>query len=494
MYILNAQQLKEWDQYTIEHEPISSIELMERAASKCVEWIEQHQWQNTSFKIFCGKGNNGGDGLAIARLVTELGYPVAVYILEFGKPGTEDFQTNLQRLHDLSFTEIYFLQSKEHFPLINTSEFLIDALFGSGLNKPLEGLSAQLVEYINHSKASVISIDLPSGLFIDKTAKGSNIIEASYTLTFQCLKPALLMQENASFFGDIHILDIGLHQRFLRNQSFDKFMVDHSYCQQLFKPRRAFAHKGNYGHALLLAGSHGQMGAAILASKACIRSGVGLLTCYLPISGYEIMQSAIPEAMVVTDSNENIIAQLPDEIEKYSSVGIGPGIETTAETQNVISFICRRYKKPMVIDADGLNCLALQKNLLGQLPVGSILTPHPREFDRLFGEHDNSFDRLNTASEMTKEFQIIIVLKSHHTAVVTPSGKIFFNSSGNAGMAKGGSGDVLTGIITSFIAQNYSPEHAAVLGVFIHGLAGDFAAHTWSQEAMAASDIITFLP
>ena len=255
MYILNAQQLKEWDQYTIEHEPISSIELMERAASKCVEWIEQHQWQNRSFKIFCGKGNNGGDGLAIARLLTELGYPVAVYILEFGKPGTEDFQTNLQRLHDLSFTEIYFLQSKEHFPLINTSEFLIDALFGSGLNKPLEGLSAQLVEYINHSKASVISIDLPSGLFIDKTAKGSNIIEASYTLTFQCLKPALLMQENASFFGDIHILDIGLHQRFLRNQSFDKFMVDHSYCQQLFKPRRAFAHKGNYGHAFCLQGA-----------------------------------------------------------------------------------------------------------------------------------------------------------------------------------------------------------------------------------------------
>lgn len=494
MYILNAQQIKDWDQYTIKHEPIDSIDLMERAATKCVKWIDQQQWQKRTFKIFCGKGNNGGDGLAIARLLIELDYSVSVYILEFGRPGTEDFQTNLQRLHDLSFTDIYFLQSKEFFPLIHTDEIVIDAFFGSGLKKPLDGLSAEIVEHINQSKALVISIDLPSGLFIDKSSKGNTVIEANHTLTLQCPKLGLLMQENALYFGNVHILDIGLHPGFQKDQIFNKLLINHNYIRQVFKPRNAFAHKGNFGHALLIAGSHGKIGASILAAKSCIRSGIGLLTCYLPKCGYEIMQSSVPEAMVLTDVNETIVAQLPDEIEKYSALGIGPGIGTAPETQKLVAFICRRYKKPLVIDADGLNCLTMQKDLLEQLPPGSILTPHPKEFDRLFGDHGNDFNRLDSAVDNAKRFNIIIVLKSHHTAVITPSGKIFFNSSGNAGMAKGGSGDVLTGIITSFIAQNYSPEQAAIFGVFIHGLAGDFAANTLSQEAMAASDIITFLP
>jgi ADP-dependent NAD(P)H-hydrate dehydratase / NAD(P)H-hydrate epimerase len=491
--ILNAQQIRAWDAFTIQHEPIASIDLMERAASKCLEWIEKKQWQKRSFKIFCGKGDNGGDGLAIARLLYELDYNVSVYILEFGKPGSEDFQTNLQRLHELYFAEIHFLQSKENFPLINTDEILIDALFGSGLNKPLENLSAELVDHINHSKAIVVSIDLPSGMFIDKSSKENKIVEADYTLTFQCYKLGLLMQGNSPFIGEVHILNIGLHQDFLQDQSLEYFFVDESLIRQLFKPRNAFAHKGNFGHALLLAGSYGKIGAAVLAAKACLRSGVGLLTCCLPKCGYQIMQAALPEAMVITDDNEHIIVQLPDEIEKYSVIGIGPGIGTASETQNLISFICRRYKKPLVIDADGLNCLSLQKNLLQQLPAGSILTPHPKEFDRLFGEHQNDFDRLHTAKEKSHQLDCIIVLKSHHTAIVTPDGNIFFNGTGNAGMAKGGSGDVLTGIITSLVAQNYSSEHAAILGVYLHGLAGDFAANTLSQQAMIATDIITFL-
>jgi ADP-dependent NAD(P)H-hydrate dehydratase / NAD(P)H-hydrate epimerase len=493
VYILNAQQIKNWDQYTIAHEPISSIDLMERAASKCVEWIDQRQWQKRAFKIFCGKGNNGGDGLAIARLLLELNYTVSVYILEFGKAGSEDFQLNLQRSHQLSFSEIHFLQSKDHFPLINTDDILIDALFGSGLNKPLDGLSVDMVDHINHSKALIISIDLPSGLFIDRSSVDCKVVEADYTLTFECYKLALLIQENASYIGQVYVLDIGLQEDFLRSQNFSQLLVQRSLAKQLFKPKNAFAHKGNFGHALLIAGSYGKMGAAVLAAKACLHSGVGLLTCHLPKCGYEIMQTSLPEAMVITDDDQNMVAQLPGEIEKYSVVGIGPGIGTASETQNLISFICRRYKKPLVIDADALNCLSFQKDLLQQLPPLSVLTPHPKEFDRLFGVHQNDFERLNAAKEHSLNLNLTIVLKSHHTAIVTPDGMIYFNSTGNAGMAKGGSGDVLTGIITSLIAQNYTSEQAAVLGVYLHGLAGDFAAKTLGEHSMIATDIITFL-
>jgi NAD(P)H-hydrate epimerase len=270
-------------------------------------------------------------------------------------------------------------------------------------------------------------------------------------------------------------------------------LIDRNWIKPLFRPRSSFAHKGNFGHALLIAGSYGKMGAAVLAAKACLHSGVGLLTCHLPKCGYVIMQTALPEAMVMTDENETLVAGLPNEIERYSVIGIGPGIGTSGETQNLLSFICRRYKKPLVIDADGLNCLSLQKNLLAQLPSHSILTPHPKEFDRLFGEHQNDFERLDAAKHNSRQFNVVIVLKSHHTAVVTPGGAVFFNSTGNAGMAKAGSGDVLTGMITALVAQNYPPEQAAILGVYLHGLAGDLAASALSQPAMIATDIITFL-
>ena len=493
VYILNAQEIKDWDRFTIAYEPITSIDLMERAGAKCVEWLEKQNWQNKTFKIFCGKGNNGGDGLVITRLLYNLGYNISLYILEFGRPGSPDFQTNLQRLHELSFTEIHFIQSVENFPLISSNEILIDALFGSGLNKPLEGLSADLVEHLNHSKAMIVSIDLPSGMFIDKSSLQNKVVQGKHTLTFQCYKLALLMQENALLIGEVHVLDIGLSREFLKSQAHDMIFVDEKLIREIFKPRNPFAHKGNFGHALLVAGSYGKIGAAVLAAKACLHSGVGLLTCYLPKCGYEIMQASLPEAMVMTDENETIVAQLPEGIEKYSVIGIGPGIGTANETQKLISFICRRYKKALVVDADGLNCISQNKDLLQKLPPDSVLTPHPKEFDRLFGEQQNDFDRLKTAIENSQRYKIVIVLKSHHTAIVTPSGNVFFNNTGNAGMAKGGSGDVLTGIITSLIAQNYSSEHAAVLGVYLHGLAGDFAAKALGKHSMVATDIINFL-
>jgi NAD(P)H-hydrate epimerase len=491
--LLNAEQIRAWDRFTMEHEPVSSIDLMERAAAKCVEWISGQRWLHHPFKIFCGKGNNGGDGLAIARRLIKSGYSVSVYILESGKLGSGDFQHNLQRLHDLLHADIHFLQSRAYFPLISTDDILIDALFGTGLNKAPDNLSAELVDHINHSKARVVSVDLPSGLFADQSSQGNKVVEADHTLTFQCYKTGLLVAENAAFIGEVTVLDIGLDPDFLHTINPAQQLITPVLARQIFKPRKAFEHKGNFGHALLIAGSYGKMGAAVLCAKACLRSGVGLLTCHLPHCGYQIMQTAVPEAMVIADAGEKQVAELPSEIENYAAIGIGPGIGTSVETQHLVSFVIRRFQKALVVDADGLNCISLQPGLLKQLPSHSIITPHPKEFDRLFGEHHSDFDRIATAREKAREHEILIVLKGHHTLIATPGGQQFFNTTGNAGMAKGGSGDVLTGVITALAAQQYPPEHAAVLGVYIHGLAGDLAAGALSQEAMTATDIIGFL-
>jgi NAD(P)H-hydrate epimerase len=492
--ILSAEQIRAWDQYTIHHEPISSVDLMERAAQRCVEWIKAKNWQSKPCRIFCGKGNNGGDGLAIGRLLLKNGYAVSFYILEFGKPGSEDFQANLQRLHALPSADIHFLQTPEAFPTIGQGEIIIDALFGSGLNKPLEGLSAQLVRYLNGTGATVVSIDLPSGLFIEQSSTGCAVVTAEYTLTFQCYKLGLLVQENASFIGEVQVLDIGLHPGFLPQVDISLQMLDELLIRNLFRQRNRFAHKGTFGHALLVGGSYGKVGAMVLATKACLQSGAGLTTALIPRCGYVILQSTAPEAMTLMDNEENYLTSLPDGMERFEAIGIGPGMGTMPETQKLLSFIVRRYHKPAVLDADALNCLALNKDMLQQLPMQSILTPHPKEFDRLFGEHASDFDRINTARQKAADLGVIIILKSHHSFIATPQQKNFFNSTGNAGMAKGGSGDVLTGLLASLLAQGYSATEAAQLGVYIHGWAGDIAAKQYSKEAMLPSHLISCLP
>ena len=492
MDILTVQQVKEWDQFTIKNEPVSSIDLMERAATQCFKWIEKQDWNGCTFRVFCAKGNNGGDGLAISRMLAERGFKVFVYILEFGKPGTGDFQTNLERLHALPVA-ISYIQGKEHLPALQNNEIILDALFGTGLNKPLDGLAEEIVWHMNQSGATIVSIDLPSGLFADRTSKGNTIIKASFTLSFQCLKTGLLIQENAPFFGQVHILDIHLHPGYLKTIQPDLQYIDEAIIKEIFTPRNPFANKGTYGHALLIAGGFGKMGAAVMAAKACLHSGTGLISCHIPGCGYTIMQTALPEVMVMTDVQEKMVTELPNDIDKYAAIGIGPGIGTSEETQNLLKFLIKRYHHHLVIDADGLNCLSLLKDELKKLPANAILTAHPKEFDRIFGEHDNDFDRFYTARQKAIELNCIIVLKSHHTQISTPAGKSYFNSTGNAGMAKGGSGDVLTGIITGLVAQNYDPVHAAILGVYLHGKAGDLAAASLSQEAMVPTDIIQYL-
>ncbi|RYZ48976.1 MAG: NAD(P)H-hydrate dehydratase [Chitinophagaceae bacterium] len=327
---------------------------------------------------------------------------------------------------------------------------------------------------------------------MDKSSKGNVAITAMHTLSFECYKTALLVQENAAHVGEVHVLPIGLHPDYLQSLPATPQLLEEKRIRQIFRPRNRFAHKGSFGQALLVGGSWGKMGAMVLATKACLAAGAGLTTAFIPRCGYTVLQTTAPEAMALTDDGEEYLGTLPDDVERFSAIGIGPGMGTHAETQKLFSFLVRRYRRPLVIDADGLNILALNKDLLSQLPPGSILTPHPKEFDRLFGDHHSDFDRLQTAREKAAAFRVIIILKGHHSFLATQEGD-FFNSTGNAGMAKGGSGDVLTGILTALLAQGYAPAEAAQLGVYLHGWAGDLAAQKFSMEAMLPSHLVDCL-
>jgi len=487
MKIFSAAQIKQWDVFTIENEPISSVDLMERAATACCKWMIGKNFGAFHFRIFCGKGNNGGDGLAIARLLIEHKCLVTVYILEFGNIGTDDFQVNLARLHECS-TDIHFIQAPDFFPVINADDVIVDAIYGTGLNKPLEGISAALVDHINNSGGIRISIDMPTGLFADKSSKGNTVIKATHTLTFQNYKLSFLLPENEMFCGITHLLNIGLHQAFEKDEPAELELLDEVMIKPVYKPRSAFAHKGSYGHAALLCGSYGMMGAAVLTSLACLRSGAGKLTAYIPKCGYDILQTTVPEAMSFVAGEDHLLSA--SGIEKFNAVGIGPGIGIHSSHKKLIAEVFEKVNVPLVIDADALNIIAENQDLLKAIPKHSILTPHPKEFERLFGKTENDFERLKLAKQKSNEYQVYIILKGHYSFISTPDGTCYFNSTGNAGMATAGSGDVLTGIITGLLAQGYSPFQSSVFAVYLHGLAGDIAATEYSQEALLAGDII----
>jgi NAD(P)H-hydrate epimerase len=490
MNIYSATDIRAWDEYTILHEPIASIDLMERASLACFQWLLKYRNTEASFTIFCGKGNNGGDGLAIARLLAESDHTVTVYILEFGHKGTDDFQTNLARLHSSKAT-IKFISSEESIPTLTIGDIIIDALLGSGLNRPLEGLTASVVKHINGSGNEVVAIDIPSGLMVDSSSVGNTVVTATHTLSFQCYKPAFLVAENESFIGTLHILDIGLHPAFPVEHPATHRWIDHAQVQSIIRPRKQFSHKGTYGHAAIVAGSQGMMGAATLSAKACLRSGVGKLTAHIPAVGYNIMQIAVPEAMTYTAGKEYI--EMAVNLEQYDAIGVGPGLGQQDSHKTLLENIFQQCSKALVLDADALNVLAQHQQLFQQLPPHTIITPHPKEFERLFGKAANDFERIQLAMRKAAELKIVIVLKGRYTLVATPEGIAWFNSTGNPGMATGGSGDVLTGIITGLSAQGYPAAQAAMAGVYLHGLAGDLAVSYSSPESLIASDIIEYL-
>ena len=458
MKILSIDKVREADQYTIENEPVSSEDLMERAAGQVFEWLLQHINKDNKVKIFCGSGNNGGDGLVVARRLTEIGVPNRVFMVR-------DFQ------------------SVKDFPAIDENDIIVDALFGSGLNRPIEGLAAELIEYLNQQNAIRISIDIASGLFADGPSPMAAIFRPDFTLTFQMPKLAFMMPENDPYVGQLEVLDIQLHPQYLLEVETNNFLVDREMIKPIIHKKPKYSHKGTYGHALLVAGSEGKTGAAILGAKSCLRTGVGLLSVKLPQSAWTPLQASLPEAMIHTD----------DKLDTFNAIGVGPGLSTSDDAQRMVRHLIQDAHVPLVMDADALNILSENKTWLSFLPPKTILTPHPKEFERMFGKTTNSFERLELQREIAMKYHVIIVLKGANTAVAMPNGTVFFNSTGNPGMATAGSGDVLTGMILSLLAQRYTPEEAAVLGVYLHGLAGDLAASEIGQEALIASDITQYI-
>ncbi|MEI8060172.1 MAG: NAD(P)H-hydrate dehydratase, partial [Ferruginibacter sp.] len=440
--------------------------------------------------IFCGKGNNGGDGLAIASELIQHKYKASIFILETEKKGSVDFEANREKLEKETLN-VYAISTQDTFPIIPPNTLIIDALFGTGLNKPLQLTAATLVNYLNKSCSAIISIDIPSGLYADKSSKGNTIIAATHTLSFQQYKLAFLMAENESYCGKIHILDINLHKQFVDDEQVNFELIDKATIQSIYTPRKKFTHKGTYGHAALIAGSYGMMGAAILSALGCLRSGAGKLTSFIPACGYTILQTAVPEAMCAINGEDHLLHV--DSIEKYDAIGIGPGMGMYPSNLILLENIFSTASKPVVVDADALNLIAQNMELLKKIPPKSILTPHPKEFERLFGKTENDFDKIKLALEKSYEYQVYIVLKGHFTCTTTPEGKGYFNCTGNPGMATAGSGDVLTGIITGLLSQKYTPLQACLLGVYLHGAAGDIAANNFSMEAMIAGDIATSL-
>jgi len=488
MKILNAGQIRALEAYTIKNEPISSADLMERASQAFVNWFINCFDVSKSVSIFCGKGNNGGDGLAIARLLHAKGFQVRVFVIEYTDKESDDFKQNLERLAgNLQVQSIY---ESHAMPELHSDQIIIDALLGSGLSRPVAGLLGEVIEHVNGATGIIISIDIASGLYVDKpNEKSDTIVKPDHTVTFQLPKLAFMMPQNAEFTGDWHVVDIGLDKRFIEETLSPYYYTDKPAGEALTKKRGKFSHKGTFGHALILAGSYGKMGAAILSSGACLRSGAGLLTVHVPECGYEILQISLPEAMLSIDPNQRNITELP-ELSSYSAIGIGPGIGQEPLTVRVLDELLEQISTPLIVDADGLNILSKHPDLIDKLPEKTILSPHPKEFQRLAGDSANEFERLELARNFAKKHNVIIILKGAYTAVILTNGDVHFNSTGNAGMATGGSGDVLTGILTALLAQKYTPGDAAIFGVYQHGLAGDRAAERKTKTAMIASDII----
>ncbi len=482
-----AAEMQEWDAYTIANEPISSWQLMERAASKCVEWLI-NKFPNSGFAIFCGPGNNGGDGLAIARLLSNAGKDVSVWVVNATSKCSADHLTNRNLLQ----LPVLDMTSKNDLIKPPSDYVIIDALFGTGLKKTLSDIYANCVEFINQSQNTVVSIDLPSGLMANEMSEG-RIVKANYTLTFQVPKLALLLPSSAEFVGEFFVLDIQLHPDFLKQHPASSNLISKSYIQQLLRQPKRFDHKGSNGHALLVAGAASKYGAAVMSVKAALRSGVGLLTAHVPAHAEYILQTTCPEAMLSLDTHQDLVSNILV-LKTYTAIGLGPGLGTDELTMQAIKNLMLITTSNLLLDADAINTLSLHPEWLSALPPNTILTPHVKEFERLVGPCQNPFERHQRQRDFSKKYKVYLILKGAFSCLTTPEGKAYFNSTGNPGMAKGGSGDVLTGVITALLAQQYNSETAALIGMYVHGLAGDLAAKQLGEVSMNASDTIEYLP
>lgn len=495
MKILNSQDIHAVDMATCEKQNISSLELMERAASQVSCEIISRFLPNRRIVVIAGPGNNGGDALAVARMLIEQGYR-RVEVFLFNVAGKLSHDCNEERKQLIMMDDIDFTEVSHEFtpPYLGPDDVVVDGLFGSGLDKPLQGGFVALARYINESEAYVISIDLPSGLFGEWNQEISlrDVVHADLTLVFQMPRLSFFFKENAAVIGEWKLLDIELDQTKIKETATDYYVIDKRNVAPLMHERNPFSAKRDYGSTMVFAGSAGMMGAAVLCSRSVLRTGGGLVTVHSARVGLPVLQTAFPEAMFEPDRDEYVITEMKLR-HRHQAVVAGPGIGTHETTINALQELLQQQNLgPVVLDADALNCIAKRPALLSLLPVKTILTPHNGEFDRMFGEHKSSEERLRTAVNMARQYNVIIVLKGHYTAVVRPTGRVYFNCTGNPGMATAGSGDVLTGMIAAFLSQGYNPEYAATLGVYIHGMAGDLAAEELGEFGMTASDISRF--
>ena len=492
MKILSSNQMRKADEATISNMPIASVDLMERAGAECVKSIlKEKPRADAQFLVFCGIGNNGGDGLVISRLLSTAGFSVKCFVLEFSKRHSRDFDINLERLREMS-GEAIFIQNESDIPAMSQQAWIIDAIFGTGLNRSPEGLVRKVILRVNDSGCRVISIDFPSGLFSQApVADPQAVIQASLTLTFQQPKLAFLLPSNSDFVGRWEILDIGLDPDFIAGISDCHELVDSTLASSLLRARGRFTHKGSFGHSLLIGGSYGKVGAMILASKAALRIGSGLVSAYVPKCGYTALQTAVPEAM--TEVDDEFYLQFFNFKTNPTAIGIGPGLGTHLKTKKGFVEFLKERRGPLVLDADALNIISEHDEIKGLIPPGSILTPHPREFERLAGSWPDDFEKLKKQQDFAKRHKCILILKGAYTSV-TNGERLYFNSSGNPALATGGSGDVLTGILTGLLAQGYSPMKASLLGVYLHGSSADIGVRSEeSEESFIASDILKFL-
>ncbi|HEY1045368.1 MAG TPA: NAD(P)H-hydrate dehydratase [Bacteroidia bacterium] len=488
--VLTAAQIKAWDQFTIVNEPILSIDLMERASKKCVDCILNSLHFRGPFTILSGTGNNGGDGLAIARLLHTKGVELDVFIVGDANTGSEDFKINLNRCEAANINIQKYNQNTN----TKFKGTIIDAIFGTGLSRVPEGIHGQAIEAINASDSIVVSIDVPSGLYADvHTPNHQMVVNANYTLTFEVLKFAFLFAENHNRLGHVQVIPIGLLNSYKPEGKIHGLLLNKDITRSKVKASNQFDHKGKNGHALLIAGSKNKMGAAVLSVSAALRSGVGLLTVHTVESGTEPLNTACPEAMLSIDENEFFVSHLP-ELNVFSSIGIGPGIGSNKHTSKLLLTLMSNFKGTVVLDADALNIVSENEECKSLLNSNCILTPHVKEFDRLAGNSSNDFERHEKQLEFAKKHNCYVLLKGAYSKITTPEGEVFINQTGNPGMAKGGSGDVLTGIITGLCAQGYSTLDALTLGVYWHGLAGDLAAQTYTAIAMKSGDIVEMMP
>ncbi|MDB5024963.1 MAG: NAD(P)H-hydrate dehydratase [Mucilaginibacter sp.] len=490
--LLISSQIREADAYTIAHEPIASIDLMERASRAFVGWFINHfQDKRQSIAVYCGTGNNGGDGLAIARMLKDHHYQqVEVKIASFSSKSSDDFNTNLHRLIP-SGIAIQEIKPRQDLPLENSS-IIIDALLGTGLNKPLSGDYERLVSYLNSLHKTVVAVDVPTGFFSEgETGPDAPVLKADLVITFQQPKINFLLPESAPYIHCWDAVNIGINESFIQSLNSPYQLVEEKDISSRLKPRHRFTNKGTYGHALIIAGQPQTMGAALLCSSACAHAGAGLTTACIPQSGLNALNSYQPEIMaIVRKENE----QPEIEWEKFNAIAVGPGLGKDKEALTLFTDLLKNYGKPVIIDADALNLLAVHYGLWKYVPADSIITPHVKEFDRLFGEHKNWWQRLQTATQMAREHKVYIVLKNDYTISVTPDGKLYFNSTGNAAMASGGMGDVLTGVLTALLAQRYSSEDACIIGTYIHGKAGDELTLPDRLHVLLAGRLVTQLP